>query len=172
MGLVPDKIEISGVDESPKPNESPRSYVKRIAIEKALNIYSEHQSFLITADTIVTLGRRILLKTSREDKARVYLKLLSGRRHDVFTAFCVRHNGKIILSLVKTSLKMKLLTKEEINTYVNLREWVGCAGGYSIQGRAKSFFPFISGCYTNVIGLPIPRLINVLTGLGFYKNKK
>ena len=171
VGLVPDKIEISGIDESAKPNESPRAYVKRLAIEKSINISSEHQSFLITADTIVALGRRILSKTSKEDKARDHLNLLSGRRHNVFTAFCVTHNGKTILSLVKTSLKMRLLTKEEINAYINSGEWLGCAGAYSIQGRAKCFFPFISGCYTNVIGLPIPKLINVLTGLGFYKNK-
>ena len=62
---------------------------------------------------------------------------------------------------------MRLLTQNEIDAYIESAEWEGCAGAYSIQGRAKSFFPFISGCFTNVIGLPIPKLIRVLNGLGF-----
>jgi len=67
---------------------------------------------------------------------------------------------------------MRLLTEREIKAYIESREWVGCAGGYSIQGRAKSFFPFISGCYSNVVGLPLPSLISVLSGMGFYKKVK
>ena len=95
--------------------------------------------------------------------------MLSGRRHRVFTAFCVKHNGLIILKLVKTVLKMKLLTNEEIRAYIDSGEWVGCAGAYSIQGKAKCFFPFISGCYSNVVGLPLPSLIGVLRTLGYYR---
>ena len=64
---------------------------------------------------------------------------------------------------------MKLLTEEEIGAYIQSREWMGCAGAYSIQGRAKCFFPFISGCYSNVIGLPLPSLIGVLRTMGFYR---
>ena len=103
------------------------------------------------------------MKTSDEIRAERYLRLLSGRRHSVFTAFCVKHNDKIILKLVKTVLKMKLLT------YIDSGEWVGCAGAYSIQGKAKCFFPFISGCYSNVVGLPLPSLIGVLRALGYYR---
>ena len=75
----------------------------------------------------------------------------------------------INLKLVKTVLKMRLLTEEEIKAYIESREWVGCAGAYSIQGRAKCFFPFISGCYSNVVGLPLPSLVGVLRAAGFYK---
>ena len=171
VGLSPDKIEIPNVDESIKPNENPRTYVKRIAVQKANAILSERQSYLITADTIVTLGRRLLTKTSDERRAEEYLRLLSGRRHSVFTAFCVKHNGSINLKLVKTILKMKLLREEEIVTYIASREWVGCAGAYSIQGRAKCFFPFISGCYSNVVGLPMPSLTTVLKALGYFNKK-
>ena len=64
---------------------------------------------------------------------------------------------------------MRLLTEKEIRDYIATKEWIGCAGGYSIQGRAKGFFPQISGCISNVIGLPIPKLISVLKGLGFYQ---
>ena len=169
VGLIPDKVEIPNVDESVKLNESPRHYVSRIANLKASAISCDKRAYLITADTTVTVGRRFLIKTSDEMRAEEYLRLLSGRRHSVFTAFCVRHNDLIILKLVKTVLKMRLLTEDEIKAYIDSREWVGCAGAYSIQGRAKCFFPFISGCYSNVVGLPLPSLIGVLSAMGFYK---
>ena len=171
VGLIPDKVEIPDIDESLKLNERPQNYVKRIATEKADAIYSERRSYLITADTIVTVGRRLLMKTSDKKRAEEYLRLLSGRRHSVFTAFCVKHNGLVSLKLVRTVLKMRLLTEDEIKAYLVSKEWVGCAGAYSIQGRAKCFFPFISGCYSNVIGLPLPRLINVLNTIGYFKKK-
>ena len=169
VGLIPDKVEIPDVDERLKLNESPRHYVKRIATLKANAINSKKGSYVITADTTVTVGSRVLIKTSNEIKAERYLRLLSGRRHSVFTAFCVKHNDKIVLKLVKTVLKMKFLTNEEIRAYIDSREWMNCAGAYSIQGRAKCFFPFISGCYSNVIGLPLPSLIGVLRALGYYR---
>ncbi len=167
VGLAPDRVEIPLVDESLKQNEAPQNYVRRIAKEKALSITTTDTDFLITADTIVTKGRNILLSTDNGIQAREYLKSLSGRRHNVFTAFCIKHNGLLTLNLVKTSLKMRLLTEKEINEYIASKEWVGCAGGYSIQGRAKGFFPFISGCFSNVIGLPLPKLICILKGMGF-----
>lgn len=171
VGIFPDKIQIPNVDESLKINEKPLVYVKRIAQEKALSINSHSSSILITADTIVTLGRRILFKTSNEQQALEHLSTLSGRRHNVFTAFCIKHNDLISLNLVKTSLKMKLLSKKEIGEYVASKEWIGCAGAYRIQGRAKVFFPFISGCFSNVIGLPLPKLVNVLKGMGFSQSR-
>ena len=169
IGIVPDRVEIPAVDESPRANENPRHYVKRIAIEKANSIVSDKQSYLITADTVVTAGKRLLMKTSDEERVQEYLKLLSGRRHSVYTAFCVKHRGLVNFKLVRTVLRMRLLTEKEIIAYIACGEWIGCAGGYSIQGRAKCFFPFINGCYSNVVGLPLPSLIGVLNALGFYK---
>ena len=169
IGLVPDIIEKPEIDESLKPNESPVSYVKRMAEEKANAILLKKQPYLITADTIVVAGSRVLSKTSDEKVARSYLRILSGRRHAVFTALCVKHNGILSLKLVKTSLKMKLLSAKEINDYIACREWVGSAGAYRIQGRAKAFIPFISGCFSNVVGLPIPKLVSVLKGRGYYR---
>ena len=169
VGIVPDRVETPEVDESQRANENPRHYVKRIAIKKASSIGSDNQSYLITADTIVTVGKRLLMKTSDEAMVEEYLNLLSGRRHSVYTAFCVKHNGLISSKLVRTVLKMRLLTEREIIDYIACGEWIGCAGGYSIQGRAKCFFPFISGCYSNIVGLPLPSLIGVLSAQGFYK---
>lgn len=172
IGLTPDKIKVPNVDESIQSDENVRQYVKRVATLKANAISPEKGAYLITADTAVTVGKKYLVKTSDESKAKEYLGLLSGRRHTVFTAFCVKHDEVINVKLVKTVLKMRLLTDEEINSYIESGEWVGCAGGYSIQGRAKSFFPFISGCYSNVVGLPLPTLIGVLNAIGFYKKEK
>ena len=169
VGITPDKVETPDVDESPKFNENPLHYVSRVARLKATAISCDKRSYLITADTTVAVGKRALIKTSDQIIAEKYLRLLSGRRHSVFTAFCVKHNDLIKLKLVKTVLKMRLLTEEEIRAYIESREWVGCAGAYSIQGRAKCFFPLISGCYSNIVGLPLPSLIGVLRAMGFYK---
>ena len=169
IGLVPDIIKKPEIDESLKPNESPVRYVKRMAEEKANAILLKKQPYLITADTIVVAGSRVLSKTTDEKVAYRYLRILSGRRHSVFTAFCVKHNGILSSKVVKTSLKMRLLSAKEINDYIACREWVGSAGAYRIQGRAKTFIPFISGCFSNVVGLPIPKLVSVLKGRGFYR---
>ena len=169
IGIVPDIIEKPEIDESLKPNESPVSYVKRMAEEKANAILLKKQPYLLTADTIVVAGSRVLSKTSDEKVAHSYLRMLSGRRHTVYTAFCVKHNGILSSKLVKTSLKMRLLSAKEINDYIACGEWVGSAGAYRIQGRAKTFIPFISGCFSNVVGLPIPKLVTVFKGRGFYR---
>tara|TARA_A200000113_G_scaffold202030_1_gene196160 strand:- start:198 stop:803 length:606 start_codon:yes stop_codon:yes gene_type:complete len=168
VGLIPDKIEVPDVDESLKLNESPDQYVRRVAKLKANAISCDKRSYLITADTTVTVGRRFLMKTSDEIKAEEYLRLLSGRRHSVLTAYCIKHNDLIISKSVKTVLKMRLLTNKEIRAYIESRDWVGCAGAYSIQGRAQCFFPFISGCYSNVVGLPLPSLMGVLDAMGYF----
>ena len=170
-GLEPGKVEIPNIDESVHLNERPLNYVRRMAIQKAEQLFDSHQAYLITADTVVLAGKRILHKTQNPLQAEKYLKLLSGRRHSVVTVFCIRHKYLIRTGLVRTILKMKVLSKEEINYYLDTREWVGSAGAYSIQGKAICFFPFISGCFSNIIGLPLPRLIGVLGGMGYNLNK-
>ena len=105
IGLVPDIIEKPEIDESLLPNETPVSYVRRMAEEKANSILSRKDSYLITADTVVVAGSRVLLKTFDEKTACNYLRMLSGRRHIVLTAFCVKYNDLLSLNLVKTSLK-------------------------------------------------------------------
>ena len=94
------------------------------------------------------------------------MRLLSGRRHSVLTAYCIKHNSMIVSQLKQ--FENEIADEEEIGN-IDSRDWVGCAGGYSIQGRAKCFFPFISGCYSNVVGLPLPSLIGILRAMGYYK---
>ena len=103
VGLIPDRVEIPTVDESHKINESPRQYVSRVAYLKASAISCEKSAYLVTADTTVTVGKRLLIKTSDATIAEEYLKLLSGRRHNVFTAFCVDLGGSRNLRVVKPS---------------------------------------------------------------------
>lgn len=168
VGLMPDKILVPKIDEFKPKKELPISYVRRMAKEKSMAIDLESGSYLITADTVVTLGREVLNKTDDRVVAREHLNRLSGRRHYVYTSFCVRSKEFFRNETVKTQLKMKNLSNQEIDKYILSNEWLGKAGSYSIQGTAIIFFPFISGCFSNVIGLPLPKLTNVLKAMGFY----
>ena len=170
--LNPDVIKIPKINESVKSGEHPKDYVVRMALEKAESLTVSENDYLLTADTIVVIGRKILHKTSQRSTAREYLKSLRGRRHRVYTAFCILRHNKLSFGIERTSLKMKFLTDKEIETYLNINEWRGKSGGYGIQGLGMSFFPFISGCFSNVVGLPIPLIVNKLKGLGYYKSEE
>ena len=167
VGLKPYKVVVPNTNECSFLNENPESYVKRVALEKCLSLDVKENEYLITADTIVTIGRKLLHKTSYRDIAKKNLIALSGRRHRVFTSFCVKHRNHIKQKIVKTTLKMKKLSEYEIDKYLLTNEWTKRAGSYSVQGIAMSFFPFISGCYSNVVGLPLPKLLNTLTSMQF-----
>ena len=168
-GIIPDEIKEPCIDESRKRKETPLKYVQRMALQKCEALSCSQDDFLITADTAVVLGNRVLSKASNKLDATNTLELLSGKRHRVLTSFCVKHHGTIRSNTVKSILKMRLLSRDEIANYISSNEWVGCAGSYSIQGKAKCFFPFISGCYSSIVGLPLPKLILTLKGMGFFK---
>ena len=170
VGLIPEQVLAPNIDETSMSKELPLEYVKRMALEKSINLKVGSGDVLITADTIVVVGRSILHKVNNKNDAREYLRLLSGRTHRVFTAFNVKYQNKNYFGLEKTFLKMKYLTGFEIDDYLKENEWQGRAGGYSIQGRAVKFFPVIKGCFSNIVGLPLPRLDNTLKGIGYYRN--
>jgi septum formation protein len=151
-----------------KKKEKPLIYVERMALEKSKNINISDGDFLVTADTIVVSGGKIIDKTLDRDRAKKNIKLLSGKRHTVLTAFAVRHKERLYSKVVRTTLKMKYVTDYEIEAYLNKNEWQNVAGSYSIQGCAICFFLSISGCYSSVIGLPLPKLSNVLKGFGYF----
>ncbi len=169
IGLVPDIIDPADIDESPKNRELPVDYAKRISMEKAEAIAAKHQgSFVLAADTVVAVGRRILPKAEDEMDARDCLSLLSGRRHRVMTSHVlVTPNGDFRQKLVLTAVKFKRLHPSEIDAYVKSMDWHGKAGGYAIQGGAAALIPSISGSYTNVVGLSLPDVSNMLVGNGF-----
>ena len=167
VGISPDKIISTDINEKPKKDEKPLDYVLRIALEKNKAVKKNSSNIVLSADTIVAVGRRILLKPNNIDEASSFLSLLSGRRHRVHTSICIFYNHKFYQKNITTILKMKRLSDEEKKSYLKSQEWRGKAGGYSIQGAASYFFPFISGSYSNVVGLPLTETLGLLNGLGF-----
>ena len=167
VGITPDKILNTNIDETPKKSEKPLDYVSRIALEKNKSVKKKKIEIVLTADTVVALGRRIIQKPNDKEEALYFLNLLSGRRHKVYTSICIFYKEKYYQKNVKTTLKMKRLSDDEKKCYLLTDEWKGKAGGYSIQGAASYFFPFISGSYSNVVGLPLTETVGMLLGVGF-----
>lgn len=166
-GLTPACVAPAEIDETPLKNEIPTAYAQRIASAKAHKIAAENpQAIILAADTVVALGRRILPKAEDAKTAAYCLRLLNGRRHRVHTAVTVLVNGKTRHVLVTTAVKMRRLTEKEIAAYVATNEWQGKAGGYGIQGQAEAFIPFISGSYSNVVGLPLTETCQLLAHAG------
>ena len=171
-GVSIDKVICPNIEEIPLRSELPINFVRRMALTKSKAITNHYNDFVLTADTIVTRGRRILGKPENRINAKKYLKFLSGSRHRVVTSVCLAYKGKVIGREVVTIVKMKLLSDLEIEDYMDTEEWKGKAGGYAIQGHAAKFIPYISGSYTNVVGLPLTETLNMLTGNGFIIGNK
>lgn len=155
IGVIPDAILPPDIDETPHRAELPRPYCARIALEKARAVVAGHDDLILTADTTVALGRRILGKPADAGEAAEFLLALGGRRHQVITAIALRRGEKIWSREVVTAVKMKRLSDLELNAYLASNDWQGKAGGYGIQGAAGAFIPWISGSFTAVVGLPI-----------------
>ncbi len=157
IGITPAQIIPADIDETPHKAELPLTYVKRVAESKARAVAaSQPNQTILSADTVVALGRRILPKAEDEATARECLAILSGRRHRVMTCVCVIDTaGKLRSKTVTTIVRFACLTPTMIEEYISSGEWQGKAGGYAIQGRAAAFIPFISGSHSNVVGLPL-----------------
>ena len=125
-------------------------------------------AYVLAADTVVAVGRRILPKAELLDEAAQCLRLLSGRNHRVYTAIClVTPKEAFRQRLVETRVRFKRLTEEDIEAYLASGEWRGKAGGYAAQGIAGSFMVKIVGSYTNVVGLPLYEVMTLLGGEGY-----
>ncbi|MEM1163097.1 MAG: Maf family nucleotide pyrophosphatase [Pseudomonadota bacterium] len=166
IGVVPDAVFPADIDETPVKGELPRRYVERMAREKCAAV-SGDGSLVLTADTVVSAGRRILGKPEDAAEAKRFLTLLSGRRHRVTTSVCLSGDGFNRQRTVETRVKVKRLSAEEISAYLATGEWRGKAGGYAIQGIAAVFVPEIIGSYTNVVGLPLTETAALLNGSGY-----
>jgi len=156
IGLEPAAIDPADTDETPAPAEAPRVYALRMAMAKLAVVAPRHPgATVLAADSVVALGRRILPKADTEADARRCLTLLSGRRHRVLGGIAVGSAGKVRTRLVETVVRFKRLEPSEVEGYIRSGEWQGKAGGYAIQGRAAAFVAFLSGSYSNVVGLPL-----------------
>lgn len=169
IGLEPDRIEPADLDESPRPKETPRRLALRLAEEKACAAAARSpDAYVLAADTVVALGRRLLGKADTEAEAKSWLELLSGRAHRVFTGVAViAPSGRTSSRLAEARVRFKRLTEQEIAGYLASGEWQGKAGAYAIQGRAGGFVIEVQGSYSAVIGLPLYETRMLLEGLGF-----
>jgi len=157
IGLTPRLIVPADIDENPFERELPKAHAERLAEEKAAKVAAKHPGELIlAADTVVACGKRILPKAEDDVTARECLKLLSGRRHRVISGISiVTQNGTQYTKSVTTTVAFKRLSSADIDHYILSQEWHGKAGGYAIQGLGATFVRFISGSYSNVVGLPL-----------------
>lgn len=169
VGIVPDRIAPADIDETPQRREEPGPLAKRLALGKAEAVApAQEGAWVLAADTVVGLGRRILGKPEGADEARRFLSMLSGRRHRVFGGVTViAPTGKVSRRLVVTTVSFKRLEDAEIAAYLESGEWEGKAGGYAIQGHAGAFIRGINGSYFNVVGLPLYETLSILRGSGF-----
>ena len=167
LGITPDAILPPDINEDPVKGELPRPYCARLAREKAAAIPADPDDIVLTADTTVALGRRILGKPVDAGEAARFLTDLGGRRHQVITAIAVKRGDRIWSRESVSAVKMKRLSDVELNTYLASGEWQGKAGAYAIQGAAGAFIPWISGSFTGIVGLPLAETAALLAAAGY-----
>ena len=180
VGVDPDSVLPSEVDETPRRGETPRGLALRLAAEKAVHsaklatrIPELAPCLTLAADTVVCVGRRILPKCEIRDEAEACLRLLSGRAHRVYTGLALETpRGGVRRRLVETRVRFKRLSREEIEAYLGSGEWRGKAGGYAIQGLAGAFVVRLVGSYTNVVGLPLAETCALLAGEGYHSHRQ
>ncbi len=175
VGLDPDALIPADLDETPRKGELPRVLAARLAEEKAEAAAKVAKTrpelagaYLLAADTVVSVGRRILPKCEVVDEAAQCLRLLSGRAHRVHSGLTlITPKGAHRRRLVETRIRLKRLSRDEIDAYLAAGEWRGKAGGYAIQGLAGGFVAKLIGSYSSVVGLPLYETLSLLAGEGY-----
>ena len=175
VGIEPARLMPMDIDETPKRVEHPRSLARRLSTEKAEAAFAAvnndpawRHSYILSADTVVAVGRRILEKTDYTQDASAALHLLSGRGHWVYTGIClITPGGQFRQKVVETKVRFKRLSTREIENYIASGQWRGKAGAYAIQGIAGAFVQKLVGSYSNVVGLPLHEVTGLLAGEGF-----
>ena len=155
----------SRVDESDRPLATPADYVRRLAEAKAGDVAGSHpDSWVLGADTIVTVDHRLLGKPASPRDAREMLERLSGKTHQVYTGFCLvqQRRSRCIADTVQTDVVFKTLSATEIDWYIHTGEPFDKAGAYAIQGLGTFLVRRINGSYTNVVGLPVCEVVEIL----------
>ncbi|MDR3448304.1 MAG: Maf family protein [Alphaproteobacteria bacterium] len=170
IGIAPDKVVAADIDESPRKGETPRELAHRLSFQKLLKVAPEceEDAFILAADTVVGVGRRILPKAETAQDVRECLRLMSGRRHHVYTGVALQTpQGKIHRRVADSTVIFRQLSDADIEAYVAGGEGIGKAGGYAIQGRAAALIRFISGSQSNIVGLPLFDVAQMLRGAGW-----
>ncbi len=175
IGVTPDALRPASIDETPRRREMPRTLAGRLSRAKAMAARDQiaddpelAHAMVLAADTVVSVGRRILGKPAVVEEAVASLELLSGRAHKVMTGVClITPDDRVRSRIIETRVRFKRLSRLEIEAYIASREWRGKAGGYAIQGVAGCFVQKLIGSYTNVVGLPLSDVASMLTGDGY-----
>ena len=167
--VVPDAVDPADIDETPRKGELPEPYAARMALEKAQAVAPRHPgSLILSGDTVVAAGRRILPKTESAADARRCLTILSGRRHRVLSAVTlIGADGVARHRMSNSIVTFKRLHEDEIAAYLASGEWHGKAGGYAIQGRAAGLIRALSGSHSGVVGLPLFETRALLLAAGY-----
>ncbi len=175
MGVEPDVVLPASIDETPLKGEQPRTLAKRLARTKCEMVMRQSDrredvdgAYILSADTVVSVGRRVLPKAELLEDAANCLRVLSGRNHRVFTAICLstpRRDTRV--RLVEARVRFKRLSRDEVESYLASGEWRGKAGGYAVQGIAGAFVVKLVGSYSAVVGLPLYETMRLLDGGGY-----
>ena len=159
----------SQFDESNVPLSSPEAYVKLLAEAKANQVSEDYpEKWVIGADTIVMIDETLLGKPESRAEARLMLKRLSGKTHQVFTGYCIccKSKNRSYSEVIKTDVRFKNLSDTEIEWYIRTNEPFDKAGAYAIQGLGTFLVKSIKGSYTNVVGLPVCEVVEFLIDEG------
>lgn len=175
VGVTPDALRPASIDETPKRGEMPRALVSRLARAKAevardqiANDRDLAGAYILAADTVVAMGRKVLMKPTHIEEAMASLQLLSGRTHKVQTCIClITPDDRVRTKIVDTRVRFRYINRSELESYIASREWRGKAGGYAIQGLAGCFVQRLIGSYTNVVGLPLTEVVSLLNSEKF-----
>jgi septum formation protein len=169
VGITPDLVDPADIDETPLRDETPRRLVERLGLEKARAVAARHPgAYVLAADTIVAVGRRILGKPEDEADARRMIGLLSGRAHRVLTGVAVVGPGDRVASrVVESRLTFKRITDAELDAFIAGGDWTDASGAYKIHKLAGAFVTDLRGSFTSVVGLPLYETLNLLKGLGW-----
>ena len=179
VGLQPDLLNPTDIDETPRRRETPRRLALRLAEEKAKAALKAPlvkalgpKTIILAADSVVGLGRRVLPKADTPEVAMDCMRLLSGRSHWVYSAVAVvSPSGSVTTRCSETKVRFKRLSREDMETYLKSEEWRGKAGGYAIQGRAAVFVRYLAGSHSGVVGLPLHETLTLLEGAGYPVHK-
>ena len=168
-GISADRVIAANIDETVMKNELPADYVLRMAKQKADVVASRlGGQFVLSADTAVICGQRVLPKAETAEEARSCLQLLSGRSHRVYGGICLYlPDGGWRIKLSVSRVKFRPLSPADMHAYLQSGEWQGKAGGYAIQGRAGLYIRKITGSYSNIVGLDMHKVAGLLLGAGF-----
>jgi len=164
------EIRVAEIDETPLQGEKPTDYVLRLAVSKAQTVAASapNPAVVVAADTTVVDGEEILGKPTDEVEARAMLERLRGGAHQVYTALTVVHTGNnlIFADLACTDVPMRTYTEEEMQAYIDSGDPFDKAGGYAIQHAGFNPVQALTGCYANVVGLPLCHLTRTLNKIG------